>query len=71
MQRNGHFDRYKEFSEKWVVPLTESKEIVEITYMGKSKFYKLKQGEKTIALGRLLRKEEHITDFIDKIKDIS
>ena len=31
MQRNGHFDRYKEFSEKWVVPLTESKEIVEIT----------------------------------------
>ncbi|MBU0907310.1 MAG: hypothetical protein KKE05_04085 [Nanoarchaeota archaeon] len=46
------------------------KEIVEITFMGKSKFYKLKQGEKTIALGRLLKKEEHITDFIDRVKEI-
>ncbi len=46
------------------------KEIIEITYMGKSKFYKLKQGEKTIALNRLLKKEEHITDFIDKIRTI-
>ncbi len=46
------------------------KEIIEITYMGKSKFYKLKPGEKTIALNRLLKKEEHITDFIEKIKEI-
>ncbi|MFH1801996.1 MAG: hypothetical protein ABH864_00930 [archaeon] len=46
------------------------KDIVEITYMGKSKFYKLKQGEKTIALNRLLKKEEHITDFIERIKDV-
>jgi len=46
------------------------KEIVEITLMGKSKFYKLKPGEKTIALNRLLKKEEHITDFIERIKEI-
>lgn len=46
------------------------RDIVEITNMGKSKFYKLKQGEKTIALNRLLKKEEHITDFIDKIKEV-
>jgi hypothetical protein len=47
------------------------KEIIEITPMGKSKFYKLRPGEKTIALNRLLKKEEHITDFIEKIKEIS
>lgn len=46
------------------------KEIIEITFMGKSKFYKLKQGEKTIALSRLLKKEEQITDFIDRVKEI-
>jgi hypothetical protein len=47
------------------------KEIVEITFMGKSKFYRLKPGEKTIALNRLLKKEEHITDFIEKIKEVT
>jgi hypothetical protein len=46
------------------------KGVVEITLMGRSKFYKLKRGEKTIALNRLLKNEEGLTEFIDRAKEI-
>ena len=44
------------------------KEILELIVMGKSKFYKLKQSEKTLALNKLLKREEHLTEFLDRIK---
>ena len=36
--------------------------------MGKSKFYTLKQSEKTLTLQKMLKKDDHISEFIDKIK---
>lgn len=46
------------------------KEIIDIELIGKSKFYKLKQSEKTLLLNKLLRREEQITEFLEKIKNL-
>ncbi len=43
-------------------------EIIEITLIGKSKFYKQKQSEKTIYLSKILKKEDHLSEFIDRVK---
>lgn len=44
------------------------KSIVKVNYIGKSKFYQLKAGEKAMALFKFLKKEgDHISEFIDKI----
>jgi len=43
-------------------------EIVELVRIGKSKFYKMKRSERTMALNRLLRREDHIHEFIEKLK---
>lgn len=43
-------------------------EIIEFIIVGKSKLYKLKKSEKTLALNRLLKKEEHIQEFIERLK---
>jgi hypothetical protein len=53
-----------------IIDKLTKKEILEQIKIGKSKFYMLKRGEKTIALTRLLKKEEHISDFIDGIKKL-
>lgn len=45
-----------------------SKGVVEVNLMGKSKFYKLKLGEKTVELGRILKREEHLSEAIEKLK---
>ncbi len=43
-------------------------DIVELSYMSKSKFYSLKQSEKTLTLQKMLKKDDHISEFVDKIK---
>lgn len=48
-----------------------NQEFVELNLIGKSKFYTLKQSERTVALTRLLKKEGQISEFIDMIKEIS
>ncbi|MCA9485215.1 MAG: hypothetical protein KC506_00015 [Nanoarchaeota archaeon] len=53
-----------------IIDKLTKKDILEQTLIGKSKFYKLKRGEKTLALTRLLKKEEHLSDFIDSVKKI-
>jgi len=45
-----------------------NKDFVETITIGKSKAYKLKQSEKTLGLYKLLRKDEGLSNFIDKIK---
>jgi len=43
--------------------------VVEIILIGRSKFYRLKQSEKTLLLNKLLKnQEEHILKFTEKIK---
>lgn len=54
-----------------IIDKLNKKEILELIKIGKSKFYMLKRGEKTLALTRLLKKEEHISDFIEDIKKIT
>jgi len=44
-------------------------DIVELIIVGKSKIYKMKRSEKTMALNKFLKnEEEHLLEFIDKIK---
>ena len=42
--------------------------IIDVELTGKSKFYKLKPSEKTHTLNKILKKEDHIQEFIDRIK---
>lgn len=48
-----------------------NQEFIELTLIGKSKFYTLKQSERTVALSRLLKKEGQMAEFIEMIKEIS
>lgn len=43
-------------------------DVVDLSYVGKSKIYRLKQSEKTLALTKMLKGEDHLSDFIEKIK---
>ena len=43
-------------------------DIIEIVPVGKSKYYKLKRSEKTASLSKILRKEDHIQEFVDRLK---
>ena len=46
------------------------KEFIRIVLMGKSKFYQLKRGEKSMILFRFLKKEgDQLSTFVDQIKD--
>lgn len=53
-----------------IVEKLVKKDIIEIDLIGKSKFYRLKQSEKTLLLNKLLRREEHLTEFTEKIKEM-
>ncbi len=43
-------------------------EVIELILMGKSKSYKLKQSEKTLTLNKILRKEDHLQEFVERLK---
>jgi len=45
-----------------------SQEFAKITIIGKSKFYRLKQGQKTLMLGRLMRKNDQINVFTNAME---
>ena len=43
-------------------------EVIELILMGKSKSYILKQSEKTLTLNKILRKDDHLQEFIERLK---
>ena len=44
------------------------KGIVEVVQVGKSKFYRLKHSKETLELNKMLRKDERIQEFVEKLK---
>jgi hypothetical protein len=43
-------------------------DLIELSVIGKSKFYRFKRSEKTLALNKILKKEGEISEFIEGIK---
>jgi hypothetical protein len=45
-------------------------ELIELTVIGKSKVYRFKRNEKTLALNNILKKEGELSEFIEGIKQL-